>query len=179
MTKRIGKGYKLTWNSQQVQKDFIDAVAEGWVDVALTVEKNAKAELYKGHGVITGTLRRSIHIAQAGYDWAGDNTKSESGTPERGNKRVAAILQNGKLLLQVGSGMVYALWIEMGGVGAAESTRMAAVKKAMRGSGQRITVPSSFTGYRYLRNGLDKTKPLIQATLKKRVERKFPKPKKK
>ncbi|MBI5035567.1 MAG: hypothetical protein HZB51_34175 [Chloroflexi bacterium] len=164
MTKRRGKGYKLDWKGPEVQKKFTEAVAEGFVDFALTVEKNAKAELYKGHGVVTGTLRRSIHIAQDGYNWSGDNvepkgggrnTKGQftAGAPERGGKRVSALGRNGKLLLQVGSGMVYALWVEMGGQG--------------------------FAGYRYLRNGLAKTKPMLRDFLKRRVERVFKKSKKK
>ena len=156
MSKRSGSGYRLTWKGLQVTEDFVDAVAEGWTDVGLEAEKQSKMILFPGHGYYTGTLRRSIHIAQPG--WGSDNVKPTNSTPERGGKRVAPLKTGTRLLLQIGSGMVYALIIELGG----------------SFEGLTNVGASSFIGYRYLRNGLAKVKPNILSILKRSVARKFP-----
>lgn len=135
-------------------------MGEAWSEVGLAVEGEAKKELYKGHGVVTGTLRRSIHTAKPGYAWSGDNVKAADDTPERGGRTVAPEVTATEVRLEVGSGMEYAAPIEFG--------FSSAVEYAMKGI-------RNFEGYRYMRNGLDKVKPKIPDILRKFFERTFKK----
>jgi hypothetical protein len=75
---------KLNWNGKEVLKAVESNVAKALGEFALEVEAAAKKELKKspsekvngkkrylkgqGMGVRTGTLRRSIHTAQPGYN---------------------------------------------------------------------------------------------------------------
>src|SRR5512142_2111304 len=102
-----GSGYQLNWLGQVVFQDAMRILSDAWGQVGLAVEGNAKKELYKGHGVLTGTLRRSIHTAKPGYAWPGDNVEPENDTPERGGKSVKADANASEVRLEVGSGMVY------------------------------------------------------------------------
>jgi hypothetical protein len=101
----------------------------------LVAEGEAKRELWKGHGVITGTLRRSIHTAQPGYDWGGDNGESELG-----GKMVEGVVQEERIVVELGSGLRYALPVHQGHHG--------------------------FSGYHYLRNGVEKAKAQLAAILR-------------
>ena len=143
------KAYRLVWRGQQVVKDVTDNVAEAWTEFGLTVERNSKAQLVKGHGVISGTLRRSIHMAQPGYNWTGDNVLPDPGSPERGRRRIKPLEDGDHLRLQVGSGMIYALAVELG--------------------------HGTFAGYRYLRNGLAQARRDLPQILQKFVARKMKK----
>jgi len=134
------------------------AIAAGWTKFGLKVEGNAKKKLFKGHGVITGTLRRSIHLAQPGYGWRNDNVTASDNSPERGTRAVTPLVRGTRLMLQVGSGMDYALYIELGGS-----------FEGLGGVGG-----SSFVGYRYLRGGLTDAKPDLIPILKAEVRRVFP-----
>lgn len=99
---------KLVWRGAEVLRQAETLMGEALGSVALEIESEAKRELYPGHGVDTGTLQRSIHVATPGYNWAGDNVKPSERSPERGGRRV-----NG-LVLIVGSGMDYALAVHQG-----------------------------------------------------------------
>jgi len=147
-----GVRWAMKWYGDQLANNVETDLAEAWIDVGLTCEKNAKAELRKGHGVVTGTLRRSIHIEQPGYNWSGDDVTPQPGTPERGSKRIAPKRSGSKVTLLIGSGMNYAMGIEIGF--------------------------GSFTGYHYLRNGWNKTKGQVLDIIKRRIQRKYGKKKK-
>jgi hypothetical protein len=124
------------WRGKAITEEVARNVAKALGEFGLRAEGHSKRELRKGHGVITGTLRRSIHTAQPGYNWAGD-----TGVGEQGGKLVEALLNGGRLTLQLGSGLGYALPVHQG--------------------------HHSFTGYHYLTNGLDKAKPELPAVLKR------------
>lgn len=134
---------RLTWNGEQVKEAVRQNVAQAWTEIGLRVETEAKRELYKGHGVVTGTLRRSIHTATPGYDWSSDNVIASDSTPERGGQMALPSMESDGIRIQVGSGLVYALAIHQG----FEDT--------------------PFQGYHYLRNALQKVKPKINTVLKK------------
>lgn len=134
-------GFRLDWKGDRVVKQVRSNVAEAWGEVGLRVETEAKRQLYKGHGVVTGTLRRSIHTAQPGYNWRGDDVTPAPNSPERGGQLTLGLIQSDGIVTQVGSGLVYALAIHQG-IG-------------------------SFDGYHYLRNALRIVKPQILAVLKK------------
>lgn len=119
----------LNWKGDEVLKTTQENGAAIISEFALTVEGEAKKELRKGHGVETGTLRRSIHTALPGYDWGGDDVEPSAGAIERGGE--AAMPEAGnQLTVEVGSGLVYAMAVHQG--------------------------HHNFTGYHYLTNGLKK-----------------------
>ena len=129
-------GFRLTWKGDKVLDEVLkDVVSPALSDIALDVEGEAKEELQAGHGVETGTLRRSIHAASPDYTWAKDNVKPSPGTPERGGQAAEPKKQNGQLLISVGSGLNYALAVHQG--------------------------HGKFSGYHYLTNGLNKVKPRV------------------
>lgn len=120
---------ELIWKGDEVLRTTQENAAKIISEFALTVEGKAKKELRKGHGVLTGTLRRSIHTALPGYDWGGDDVEPSAGAIERGGEAVMPEAGN-QITVEVGSGLVYAMAVHQG--------------------------HHNFTGYHYLTNGLKK-----------------------
>lgn len=133
---------RLTWRGPQVQDAVLQAVQQAWSEVGMRVESAAKQELYKGHGVKTGTLRRSIHAAEPGYAWQSDDVTPSESTPERGGQLALAIIESGRVVTTVGSGMNYAMAVHQGN-------------------------DAGFEGYHFLRNGVTAVKPDIPDVLRK------------
>lgn len=132
------KIYDLKWLGDEVVKVSEDQLKAIMGEVGLTAEGEAKKQLKKGHGVLTGTLRRSIHAAPPDYDYKKDDIEASDTSPERGGKLVEACKQgSGKFAIAVGSGMSYALAIQQG---------WSEGYKKMRGS---------FAGYHYLTIGVE------------------------
>ena len=104
--------YKLNWKDKEVAGQCEGVGSLFLEQFGLAVEGSAKEQLYWGHGMRTGTLRRSIHSAAPGYNWPGDNLKPSEESPERGGQAVSPGKVGEKLVLQVGSGMIYADVIE-------------------------------------------------------------------
>jgi len=129
------------WRGKEVSAEAAAAVAGALGEFALRAEGHAKKELRKGHGVITGTLRRSIHVAEPGYTWSADHVEPAAGSPERGGKAATGRRQNGRITVQLGSGLNYALAVHQG--------------------------HHSFEGYHFIRNGIDKAKPELGEVLRK------------
>ncbi len=120
----------VRWN-KKAQEAITKVVAEVLlVRFALAAETAAKRELWWGHGVKTGTLRRSIHLAAPGYPWDSDDVPPGEGTPERGRRLVKPQIRDGgkRIVVELGSGLRYALPVEKG--------------------------HHSFQGYHYLERGL-------------------------
>lgn len=132
-----------TWRGKEVSQAVAQNVALALGEFALRAEGHAKRELQKGHGVITGTLRRSIHTAQPGYNW-----NSDGGEGERGGKLVAALIKGNMITVQVGSGLVYAMAIHQGWTLGYKGTK------------------GAFAGYHFLTIGVDKAKPEMPSILK-------------
>lgn len=141
-------GYTINWKADEVKRQVMENVSKAWNEFAFTVEGESKKELRrsdkktgKKHGVATGTLRRSIHVAEPGYDWGSDDIEPSPGTPERGGSQVEPEPRSDTLTLEVGSGMVYAMAVHQG--------------------------HHSFAGYHYLTNGLKKAKEKLDSILRK------------
>jgi hypothetical protein len=133
---------KFKWRGDEVFRQVVDeCLKPGLRDFGLDVEGESKAELQKGHGVETGTLRRSIHTAEPGYSWGSDNTPASAGSPERGSTNALPAESGGKLTIQVGSGMEYALPVHQG--------------------------HHSFGGYHFLTNGLQKAAPRLSGHIER------------
>jgi hypothetical protein len=130
--------FKLNWKGDELKRIMQENGAKIIAEFGLTVEGEAKRELRKGHGVLTGTLRRSIHMALPGYDWSGDDVTPSAGTPERGGQTVMPETSE-KQTVQVGSGLVYAMAVHQG--------------------------YGSFIGYHYLTNGLKKAKEKLPSII--------------
>lgn len=137
-----GKGgaHMRKWNGSQVTLAVQGNMAKALGKFGLTAESFSKKELKKGHGVITGTLRRSIHTAQPGYDWGSDNVDPADGAPELGGAATDGLIEGNRVTLQIGSGLQYALPVHQGHHG--------------------------FTGYHYLVIGIEKAKALMPNILK-------------
>jgi len=80
--------YHLDWRGDEAKRMVMQNVANAWGEFGLEVEGESKRELRREHGVETGTLRRSIHVAEAGYDWSGDDVEPSKSSPERGESLV-------------------------------------------------------------------------------------------
>ena len=124
--------WRLNWRGAEVLRQCESNLGDVLVEIGLRVEANAKKKLQKslkgpagrgkggkftkgdwliggGRGLRTGTLRRSIHSATPGYNWGGDNVEPSDSSPELGGQDAAAGPKNGKLVLEVGSGLEYAM----------------------------------------------------------------------
>ena len=132
---RKAKATLRKWQPGKVTDETLAKLAKAFGKFGLVVEGYAKKELRRGHGVLTGTLRRSIHVAGPDYNWKADNVEPSNSAPERGAAFVPGVVQNRRLSLLVGSGMIYALKIHNGFGG--------------------------FPGYHYITNGLAKAKPQL------------------
>lgn len=138
---RKSKASLRNWQpGRVVDADVLPKLARAFGTFGLVVEGYSKKELRRGHGVLTGTLRRSIHTAQANYNFAADDVEPNNAAPERGGQVVQAGTENRRLSLLVGSGMTYALKIHNGFGG--------------------------FPGYHYLTNGLAKARPKLGKIIK-------------
>lgn len=108
----MADGYRLDWRGAQVRAQVVAAVTDGLAEFGLRHETEAKRELTPGRGVLTGTLRRSIHSAGVSYNFAGDDVTPTPGSPERGGQMAAIAESGGKVAVVTGSGMRYARTIE-------------------------------------------------------------------
>jgi len=114
----------LNWKGKRVEADVIRVLSLGLGDIGLDMEAEAKKQLYPGHGVLTGTLRRSIHAASGDHNFA-----AEAEGQEQGGHAPEPSRQGDRLVIAVGSGLVYAMAVHQG--------------------------HHSFEGYHYLTNALD------------------------
>lgn len=103
--------YTLNWKGDACREQVVAAIVSGLNEFGLRHETASKGQLSPGHGVLTGTLRRSIHAAAPGYAWAGDDVNPSSSSPERGGQ-AGATEEAGRVVVAVGSGMSYARIIE-------------------------------------------------------------------
>jgi hypothetical protein len=128
----------LNWKGDEVLKTTKENGAAIISEFALTVEGEAKRELRKGHGVETGTARRSIHTALPGYDWSGDDVAPSASSVERGGEAVMPEASD-QITVEVGSGLGYALALHQG--------------------------HHNFSGYHYLTNGLSKAREKLDSII--------------
>jgi len=132
--------FELNWKGDEVLRTTKENAAKIIAEFALTVEGESKKELRKGHGVLTGTLRRSIHTALPGYDWGGDDVEPSAGAPERGGgEALPDASSSDQLTVEVGSGLDYAMAVHQG--------------------------HHNFSGYHYLTIGLKKAKEKMQSII--------------
>ena len=102
----------LTWLGDEERRRIIQGLAASVQEMHLQAEANAKRQLYPGHGLLTGTLRRSIHAARPNYSWGGDDVPPTANAPERGGRGGGPRLMSGKIVGAVGTGMRYSRRIE-------------------------------------------------------------------
>jgi len=126
----------MDWRGQAWSDKKKRELAIGMGYVGLRVERYAKGELYKGHGVITGTLRRSIHTAPPSYDWAAD----AHGSSAEGQLVLAELVGPSRLVVSAGSGLEYAKAVHDG--------------------------HHAFGGYHYMTIAVDKVRPEVPGILK-------------
>jgi hypothetical protein len=100
---------KLTWQGEITKEKVIGAIVDGVTEFGLTHEREAKRELYPGHGKLTSTLQRSVHAAAPTYQFAIDDVPDG---PERSGQGLAVKKIGSSVGVMVGSGMRYARRIE-------------------------------------------------------------------
>lgn len=130
--------FDLNWRGEEVIKLCEEKAAEIMAEFALTAEGEAKKELTKGHGVETGTLRRSIHAANTDYDFSQDNVEPSKSSPEMGGRDIE-VKKGKRVIAALGSGLVYAMRIHQGW--------------------------GKLPGYHYLTNGVEKAKAKLAAII--------------
>jgi hypothetical protein len=132
-----GSHWEFKWKDKEVIDVSMTQLGEILSEFTLVSEGKAKKKLSKGHGVLTGTLRRSIHAASADYQFGKDNVEPSDGSPERGNQKVTAKKEGNKFFTSLGSGLVYAMRIHQGW--------------------------GSFAGYHYITEGVEEAKGELDA----------------
>lgn len=105
-------GYTVDWRGVEVTDQVRDALKAALGEFGLIHETEAKRELGPGHGVLTGTLRRSVHGAYPTYAFSRDDVPPSNSSPERGGSGGTAAAFRTKVVIVVGSGMRYARKIE-------------------------------------------------------------------
>lgn len=132
----------LKWN-RRLKDDAVDRLRRAVEEIDLRIEAEAKRQLYPGHGVVTGTLRRSIHAAEPTYSWRMDNVKPDAHTPEMGGREFRAEVTKIRITGCVGSGLEYAMAVHQG--------------------------HHSFEGYHYLTRALEIVRPSIRDIIKRHL----------
>lgn len=102
----------LIWKGGEVSAETKAMLADALTEFGLTHETAAKGQLAPGHGVASGTLRRSIHAAYPTYAFSQDDVPPSNNSPERSGRGGSAGVFKNKVSINVGSGMVYARRIE-------------------------------------------------------------------
>jgi len=113
--------FHLDWRGPELDRKLRAGLGAGLSEIGLRIEAKAKARLKPseqlddewveggGHGKRTGTLQRSIHNAQLGYDWGGDNVEPSDSSPEHGGQGVTPTEEGDALWIEIGSGLEYAM----------------------------------------------------------------------
>ena len=102
-------GFKLFWRGAETKAMVAKAVIGGLNEFHLEVEREAKAILQPGAGVVTGTLRRSIHAGAPSYGWESDDVPPSPTSTERGGTGGLPEKQGNMVVGTIGSGLVYAM----------------------------------------------------------------------
>ena len=105
----MAQGYKLVWKGAEARDRVVRAVIAGLHEFHLEVEREAKAILQPGAGVITGTLRRSIHADSPSYNWEGDDEPPSKTSTNRGKSGGLPEEEGDIITGTIGSGLTYAM----------------------------------------------------------------------
>lgn len=100
---------RLIWKGEELLAEMTSRLSDAVVEIDLRIEEVAKQELYPGHGLVTGTLRRSIHAAEPGYNWGRDVRGGDMG-----GQPFEPEIRKFKITGVVGSGLVYAMPVHQG-----------------------------------------------------------------
>ena len=108
--------FDLVWRGPKIVGMLDEAAISALSIFGLKVEAGGKKQLYPGHGVVTGTARRSIHAAGIEYNFADDDIEPGAQSPELGLKSVESEIQKkkNKISVVIGSGLRYAMALHQG-----------------------------------------------------------------
>lgn len=158
---------KLTWRGDQVLDKTLTNVGRALTEFGLRVEASAKDQLYKGHGVITGTLRRSIHCATPGFNWLAEGRMMLGARNNRLRmKSVKKAMRGTSLGQQMSLPNIQSLHMT------ARPAMVGSVLTLQVGSGLRYALPvevgfGSFRGYNYMAIGLRQNVGKLPGILRK------------
>ncbi len=105
----------LRWRTREVKAEVSQTIAESMVEWLSGVEQDAKNSLYPGHGVDTGSMKRSIHAADDHYNWPADHEYPNG--PERGGMVFKPTITEKAVIATIGSGQGYAIFSHQGAKG--------------------------------------------------------------
>ena len=135
--------FRLQWRGAETKAMVAKAVIGGLNEFHLEVEREAKAILQPGAGVVTGTLRRSVHAGAPSYGWESDDVPPSPTSTERGGTGGLPEKQGNMVVGTIGSGLVYALAVHDG------------------------HCYSAFPGYYYIERGYEKVQHKLPEKLQK------------
>lgn len=108
MARQTGsKSYRLEWYGDQVTESLNEAIGVGLANWAELHESAAKSQLAPGRGVWSGRMQKSIHAAEAGYNFYGD-FRPLPATPDLSNISYKPRESGSMLAVAVGTGLIYA-----------------------------------------------------------------------
>ena len=107
--------FRLVWQGKEVAAEAKMLAERVMARLMFRAEKESKVSLYPGRGVDTKTMKDGIHVAEQGYNWAGDHTEPAASHPVRGGVEVMPTIQSGgrahgASVLELGSGQTYAIF---------------------------------------------------------------------
>ena len=105
------KGYRVKWEGDKAGEQAKEAARLAVTRLGIGVV----SEALPSTPVATGTLRRSLHVAEPGADHATDFQRASGGEALHGGQSDKTIAGNakGRVVAQVGSWLVYALIQEL------------------------------------------------------------------
>lgn len=71
---------------------------------------DARARLYPGHGVDTGTMKKRTHVAKPGNDWNGEHVEPHVGAPGIPNRWLLPTKLRNNYALELGCGQNYTIY---------------------------------------------------------------------
>lgn len=102
----------LDWHGDDIREQATAVFVRSLNEFGARHETASRSIVKPGAGVLTGTYRRSIHAAGSGYNFARDNVKPSTNSPDRSGKGGEATVTKTKVQIVVGSGMKYAAVLE-------------------------------------------------------------------
>lgn len=131
---------RLDWHGKEVQKRTRLRAAKVLLRVGFSIIELTQRQLYKGHGLVTGTLRRSYHVGLPDYTSGAAEKAAEGGQSAVTVVQVSPEELMKDLKLLVGSWLNYARAVDQG--------------------------KGTFEGYNQLFNALDGTKRRVPFIIK-------------
>lgn len=112
MAKNLRGGFRIEWNGDEIFEEVVVGTVRGLAEYGLLHEREAKAQLAPGKGVLSGRVKRSVHSAPPSYNWKSDWAVPGRSMPELGGKLAAPDIEGDRVVIAVGTGIAYGVRVE-------------------------------------------------------------------